>query len=179
MKDVIFITGNQHKADFLAKRLGMQIEHRKIDLDEIQSLDPRAVTEHKVRQAYAVAKRPVLVEDIALTFTAMKRLPGTFIKWFLEELGTDGLCRLADGLAHREAVATVCYGFYDGKRLQFFESRISGQVAAHPRGDHGFGWDSIFIPEGATKTYGEMTPDEAWPLSLRAPTLKKLREFLA
>ncbi|MEK7153184.1 MAG: non-canonical purine NTP pyrophosphatase, partial [Patescibacteria group bacterium] len=95
-----FISGNQHKVDYLAKWLGRPIEYQKIDLDEIQSLDLKAVAEHKVRQAYAILKRPVLVEDVGFTFEAMGRLPGPLIKWFLEELGVAGLCNLADGLEH-------------------------------------------------------------------------------
>ena len=52
MKKIIFITGNQKKADYLIKYLGFPIEHMKLELDEIQSLDLREVVEHKVRQAY-------------------------------------------------------------------------------------------------------------------------------
>ena len=49
MTHVTFITGNQNKADYLAKYLGMNIEHKKLDLDELQSLDLRTIVEHKVR----------------------------------------------------------------------------------------------------------------------------------
>ena len=43
MKDVVFITGNQTKADYLAKFLGHPVEHMKVELDEIQSLDFKEV----------------------------------------------------------------------------------------------------------------------------------------
>jgi len=46
---VTFITGNTAKAEYLAKYLGLPIEHQKIELDEIQSLDLRTVVEYKVR----------------------------------------------------------------------------------------------------------------------------------
>ncbi|HEV7454071.1 MAG TPA: non-canonical purine NTP pyrophosphatase, partial [Candidatus Saccharimonadales bacterium] len=131
----VFITGNQHKADQLAQWLGLPVEHRKLDLDEIQSLDLRQVVEHKVRQAYAVARQPVLVEDVAVTLTAMGKLPGTFIKWFLQELGNDGICTLADGLENRKAVVSICYGLYDGQDIHFFDSHVAGQVAPEPRGE--------------------------------------------
>ena len=52
MQSITFITGNQKKADYLARYLGFPIEHQKIDLDEIQSLDLREIVEHKVKQAY-------------------------------------------------------------------------------------------------------------------------------
>lgn len=50
----IYITGNEHKAKFLAKLLGIELDHHKLSLDEIQSADPREVIEHKVRQAYDI-----------------------------------------------------------------------------------------------------------------------------
>jgi hypothetical protein len=53
MQSIVFITGNQKKADYLAKYLGFPIEHIKVDLDELQSLDLREIVEHKVKQAYA------------------------------------------------------------------------------------------------------------------------------
>lgn len=178
MKDFVFITGNQHKADYLAKWLGTKVAHHKVDLDELQSLNLRAVTEHKVRQAYGRLKQPVMVEDIALTFTAMGRLPGTFIKWFLEEMGNEGLCKLADGLEHRGATASICYAYFDGQRVVFFEHHVPGTVADQPRGGHGFGWNPVFIPEGSAQTYGEMTDDEVRPFSVRAHAIEKLRAFL-
>src|SRR6476469_6425452 len=100
---LVFITGNQNKADFLAKWLGMPVKHHKLDLDELQSLDLHQIVEHKARQAYTIIKQPVLVEDASLTFTAMGRLPGTFIKWFIEEIGYDGLLKLANNLDSQEA----------------------------------------------------------------------------
>jgi non-canonical purine NTP pyrophosphatase (RdgB/HAM1 family) len=174
----VFLTGNQHKADLLTKWLGKEVEHHKVDLDEIQSFDLRAVAEHKVKQAYALLKRPVLVEDVALTYGAMGRLPGPFIKWFLEDLGVDGLCKLADGLESRAVTASICYALYDGEHVEFFENHVRGQVADKPRGEHGFGWNALFIPEGSTKTYAEMDDDEIRPFSHRAPAVAKLKEYL-
>src|SRR2546430_10482604 len=77
------------------------------------------------RSAYDIVKKPVLVEDIAFTFTAMGRLPGPLIKWFLEELGNDGLCKLANGLDNRGAKAEI-----DRKstRLNSSHSQISYAV---------------------------------------------------
>jgi len=177
----VFITGNQHKADYLAKWLGQPINHRKLDIDEIQSLDLRTVVEHKARQAYAAAGEPVLVEDVALTFTAMGQLPGTFVKWFLEEIGVDGLVRIADGLPHRGAEAAIMYAYFDGQELHVFEGRVTGQVPPRPRGENSFGkgWNAIFIPDGTDKTYAEMTEEECWPFNHRAQAIAKLQAFFA
>ena len=86
MQTITFITGNQKKADYLAQYLGLNIEHVKLDLDEIQSLDLREIVEHKVRQAYAKVGKPVLVEDVSLIFSELGKLPGPFIKFFEQEL---------------------------------------------------------------------------------------------
>ena len=178
MSDVVFITGNQRKVDYLQMWLGLPVKHHKLDLDELQSLDPRTVAEHKARQAYGILQEPVLIEDVALTFTAMGRLPGTFVKHFLEEIGNEGLCKIADNLAHRKAVAVVTYAYCDGRDVHFFDARVHGTVAPEPRGDKGMGWDPSFIPDGDTRTFAEMTDDEKKPYSARAAATKKLRAFL-
>lgn len=178
MKKLTFITGNQAKADYLAKWLDWPVDHHKLDLDELQSLDAREVAEHKVRQAYGVLKTPVLVEDTALVFVGMGRLPGTFVKFFLQEIGNEGLCKLADILPSRAAFATVTYGYFDGEQVRFFEGKVVGEIAAKPRGTHGMGWDPIFIPEGSEKTFGEMLDSEKKLFSARAKATKKLHDFL-
>jgi hypothetical protein len=51
--DITFVTGNQNKADFLARHLNLPIKHKKLELDEMQSLNLKEIAEHKARQAYA------------------------------------------------------------------------------------------------------------------------------
>ena len=86
MANITFITGNQDKADYLAKYLGHPVDHLKLDLDEIQSLELKEIVEHKVRQAYEKVKKPVIVEDVSLEFEALGGLPGPFIKFFVEKV---------------------------------------------------------------------------------------------
>ncbi len=177
-QDLVFITGNQHKADYLAKWLELPIEHQKLEQDEIQSLDLQEVVEHKARQAYSNIKRPVLVEDVSLTFTAMGRLPGTFIKWFMGEMSLGGLCKLAQGLEHQGAECAIMYALYDGKDMRFFEARQKGSVPMIPRGSGGFGWNAIFIPEGSELTYGEMDEATFKRWNIRAHAIEKLKAYL-
>lgn len=175
---LVFITGNQHKADFLAKWLDRPVEHRKLDLDELQSLDLRKVVEHKARQAYDMLKQPVLVEDATLTFEAMGRLPGTFIKWFIEELGYDGLVRLAQSLPTQKAYGTVCYAFCNGKEVKIFEGDMHGRMADGPRGTGGFGFDPIFINDGYKITRAEMDEETYAKTSSRTAAMVKLKDYL-
>jgi len=178
MQAPIFITGNQNKANYLQKLIGLPIDHQKVDVDEIQSLDVRTVVEHKVRQAYQLVKKPVLVEDVGLTIDALGRLPGPFVKWFIEDVQLEGICRLADITPERLAHTSCCYGYFDGRTLKLFYAEQAGAIAMQPRGDGGFGWDPIFIPQGETLTLGEMTPEQFEAARLRIKPIQQVAAFL-
>ena len=92
MQKLTFITGNAGKAQYLQNYFHLPVEHIKLDLKEIQSLNTAEVAADKAARAYEILKEPVLVEDGALVFSGMKPLPGPLIKWFFETLGNDGLC---------------------------------------------------------------------------------------
>ena len=51
-------------------------------------------------------------------------------------------------------------------------------IAEKPQGEMGFGWDPIFIPEGTTKTWANMSDDEKHQTSMRKIALRKLKEYL-
>lgn len=179
MSNVTFITGNQHKADFLAKYLHHPVAHQKVDLEEIQSLDLKEISEHKARRAYEIVGSPVLVEDISLEFAALGKLPGPFIKWFIEEMDTQGLCNLLDGYDDRSATARICFAYYDGRLLKLFEGSLGGHIASEPRGKDGFGWNPVFVPDGADKTFAEMDDKETEYFSLRTNTVfPQIKAFL-
>ncbi len=175
---ITFITGNLGKVEQLKRYLHYPITHQKLDLTEIQSVDLLEVVRHKAKEAYDQIQSPVLIEDTSLTFLALGHLPGTFIKWFLQELGTNGLCKLLNGYNNRSAVAHVCFGLYDGKQLQTFEAKINGSIASHPRGDQDFGWGPTFIPDGYNKTWGEMNIEEQQSTAIRRIALEKLDAYL-
>lgn len=162
MKTVTFITSNQHKADALGRVLDLPLAHRAVDLTEIQSTSLEEIVKHKVRQAHVVAKCPVLVEDVALEFTALGGLPGPFIKFFVEAPnGLENLCRILDSFDDRSAVAACVFGYCDGHQVKLFRAELGGVIAKHPEGNGGFGWDKIFCPDGYEgKTRAELTPDE-------------------
>lgn len=180
MKDLVFITGNQGKADYLAKLLGVDIEHIKIELDEIQSTKLQEVVEHKVRQAFDVVKRPVLVEDVAMGLDALGGLPGPFIKYFAEaENGLENICRIANSFDSRRASARCMFGYYDGDDMRFFVGELYGEIADHPRGDKGFGWDKVFCPDGYDKrTRAELMDTEYDDVYQVIRPFKQLRDFL-
>ncbi len=177
MEDVVFITGNQNKADYLAKYLGHPVEHIKLDLDEIQSLDLHEIVKHKVHQAYEKIGRPVLAEDVSLEFAALGKLPGTFIKWFEIELGLPKLCSLLDGRG-RGAVARCAFGYFDGKEEKYFEGGLPGTIAEKPTGVGGYGFDPIFIPEGYIVTRAELSEADDQKTYLQMKPFEQVRNFL-
>jgi non-canonical purine NTP pyrophosphatase (RdgB/HAM1 family) len=176
--DLVFITGNQNKADYLEQNLGIPVRHQKVDLEEIQSLDLRKVVEQKAMSAYRIVGSPVLVEDISLTLSAMNGLPGPLIKWFIATLGNAGVAELAQRLISQDATVTIMYGLYDGRKLHTFEASTDGHIIDRPRGEGGFGFQNIFMPAGANKTFAEMTDDEMKPYYHRLKALIKLRTYL-
>lgn len=176
-QDVVFITGNQNKADYLAKYLKFPLAHQKVDLDELQSLDLKEIVEHKVKQAYEIVKKPVLVEDVSFEYQALGRLPGPFIKFFVEELDPETMCRLVDDM-ERSAVGRCMFGYYDGETLEFFEGELRGTIAEHPAGENGFGWDRIFIPEGYNVTRAELDDTEYEKLYRIIRPIDKIKLFL-
>lgn len=179
MQEITFITSHPLKAQQLGRHLNVPVRHRKLDLEEIQSLDVCEVVKHKALAAYAQVGKPVLVEDISFQFLALGKLPGPLIKWFLKELNVEGLCRLIDAYDNREVVAQAAFAFADGKDVHVFLGEMSGRIADRPRGESGFGIDSLFIPEGWDKTWGEMTDEEQMQSSVRRLALKKLEKFLS
>lgn len=174
---ISFITGNKSKAEQLAFHLDMPVEHHKLDLQEIQSLDLEEIVRDKAQRAWDILKTPVLVEDTSLTFPALGKLPGPLIKWFLTQLDNEGLARLVDG-KDRTAIAEVKFGLHDGSACHIFTGTIQGKVAETPTGEKGFGWDPIFIPDGSSKSWAEMTLEEQAETSMRRIALRELQAFL-
>ena len=160
MKSAIFITGNQSKADYLSRQLGVDLPHQKIDLDEIQSTDLHEIVGHKLEQAFSECSEPVLVEDVSLEFVALNGLPGPYIKWFIDSSGPEACCRMLDGFTDRSAVIKCTFGYFDGLGMHFFDSVALGKIAEKPKGDNGFGFDKIFINEGYEITRAEMSKEE-------------------
>lgn len=176
--NVVYVTGNQNKARYFSEIIGLDIEHMAADVAEIQSLDLKEVVSAKAVAAYKQLKRPVLVEDTSLVVAAMGKLPGTFIKWFLQEIGPEGVCRLADADHSRSAYASAMFAYYDGKNLQVFEGGMQGKLADHPKGSADFGWNPTFIPEGSDITLGEMEDDVFKRAYAQIKPLPALKQFL-
>jgi len=181
MKQAVFVTGNQHKADLLGRLLGFPIEHERADVHEIQALDIAEVGEHKARRAYELLKTPVLVDDFGTYIDAFHGLPGAFTKFFVDaEDGLETLCRMLDPFDSRAATASSVMVYYDGKEVHTFRGTVEGSISDHPRGNRGIGTDMIFMPEGyGGRTRAELSEDEYDEVYLKVRPIADVRNFLS
>ncbi len=173
-----FITGNENKfreAQMFIPDLTML----KIDLTEIQSLDPKVIIAAKLTEAYAHNTGELIVEDTSLHLDALNGLPGPLIKWFLETVGNEGLAKIALRDGRVAAVARTVIGYAKSETEHyFFEGMLKGTIV-EPRGKSEFGWDPIFQPYGEKQTLAEMGIAAKNEISMRSVALRKLKEFFA
>jgi inosine triphosphate pyrophosphatase len=173
LQEVFFVTGNIHKLREVEAILGT-MRHVDLDLPELQELEPRKVVIAKAQAALGQGYSPVLIEDTSLSLTALNGLPGPLIKWFLKALGGEGVYQLAASKQDCSAEVRTIFGLALGPQTFIYgEGAVQGEVVS-PRGS-GFGWDSIFQPQGSAKTMGEMTPEEKSTFSMRTKALHDLR----
>ena len=162
-----FVSSNPNKARELEKILQIPIQMNPLELTEIQTDDLTELVIHKARNAFKLSPSPLLVEDTSLYFEHWSNLPGPFIKWFIKSLTLEKLVELlSQGENFRARAVCVLAFTSDGEKVHCFEGEVLGEIVA-PRGDHGFGWDSIFQPNGSRKTFGEMTFTEKQSFSMR------------
>ncbi len=175
---LIFATSNINKLKE-TRKMGFDVDCKNIELDEIQSIHTEQVAKHKAAQAYAKLRLPVIVEDTGLYINELNGFPGALVKWLAHGLGYEKICRLVDICGNRRAYAETCIAFCNGKTTKTFVGKVKGRIAMHPKGKRDFGWDYIFIPEGSTKTFAEMSMKEKNAISMRQIAFVKLRRFLS
>jgi len=173
---IYFVTSNRHKVEEAKKILDIEIEQVKLDIKEIQSLDVKEVVKDKAKEAYAKLKKPVIVEDTGLYIKGWNGFPGALISWVVKSMGIKKLCKTIG--RKRSATAKACVAYYDGKNLKIFCGQIKGRISKKPRGKKRFDWDRIFIPEGDTRTFAEMSLEEKNRISHRVKAFRKFKRFL-
>jgi non-canonical purine NTP pyrophosphatase (RdgB/HAM1 family) len=178
-KSLKFVTGNANKVREASEILGVPVEQVSFDhLEEVQTDDIVQLVEHKVRQAYVECQCPVLVEDSGLIFNAWKSLPGVLVKWFEKSVGCEGMLKMLREYEDRSARALCSVAVYDGENMIVAQGEVSGAIATEIRGQGGFGWDVIFIPDGHYRTYAEMNATEKNAISHRRKAFEALKEKL-
>ncbi len=179
--EAIFVTSNHNKSREAEEILGVELRVVDLDLPEMQDLDVAQVAAVKAASAREVLGEPdlpVLVEDSGIVFGAWNGLPGALTKWFLASVRNEGILKMLQKEEDRSAraVCAVAIAFASGS-VRVFAGEVRGSIAFEPRGERGFGWDPIFIPDGYTETYAELGPRKH-EVSHRARALYAAREAL-
>ena len=136
----------------------------------------------KARAAAEAAGLPALADDSGLEVSALGGAPGIYsARWAGEKRDFGAAMRRVwdelerGGAADRSArfVCVLSLAFPGGATLSF-EGEARGALVWPPRGAHGFGYDPMFVPNGETRTFGEMLHEEKLPLTHRARAFEKL-----
>ncbi|SCZ92330.1 BZ3500_MvSof-1268-A1-R1_Chr5-2g07788 [Microbotryum saponariae] len=182
---ILFVTGNANKLKEVRSILAagtststIELDSKALDLPEIQGTT-REVASAKVKAAAEIIGGPCITEDTALAFTALKGLPGPYIKHFLDSLGHDGLNKMLVGFSDKSATAicTFAYSAGPGSEPLLFEGKTEGKIV-EARGPTHFGWDPIFEAHESGLTYAEMDGQAKNKISHRYRALDKLRTYL-
>lgn len=142
-----------------------------------------ANAELKAMQAADLSGLPALADDSGLCVAALNGDPGIFsARWAgaSKDFGVamrlvEDRLQAAGPAAMRDAhfVCALALAWPDG-HVEWFEGRVDGRLVWPPRGDNGFGYDAMFVPDGQTRTFGEMPADEKTPLTHRADAFRQL-----
>ncbi len=127
-----------------------------------------------------------LADDSGLAVDALDGAPGVFSARYAGE-GADDVRNYEKLLAELKGVppdkrtarfaCCIALAFPDGKVMTFF-GEARGSITMEPKGKTGFGYDPVFLPDGYTRTFAEMTGAEKDCLSHRGKALEKLAKFL-
>ena len=120
----------------------------------------------------------LLVEDSGLFIDALPEFPGVYSAQVIQSIGCDGILRLLD--AERSAHFLTIAALWTGEVVEVFIGRCDGQIATESRGEGGFGYDPIFIPDenDDERTLAEMTHEEKSVYSHRGRALRALYDYL-
>lgn len=154
-----FVTSNKNKVKEFRQILEPEIKvnHIEMSYPEIRSDDSQEIARHSAKELADKLKKIVVVEDSGLFIEALNGFPGTYSATIHKKIGLEGIIKLMKGIKNRNCVYRSAVAYCEpGKKAVSFIGKEKGRVAQSVRGSYGFGHDPIFIPEGNSKTYGEM-----------------------
>lgn len=183
---ITFVTGNAGKIEelrALMDPLGVAVVQHKGGYPEIQHDELAGVTEAGAGYLAAMGVQPpFLLEDSGLFVAALKGFPGVYSKHALETIGMQGVLDLLRDveLESRSASfrADLCYVDGDGEP-HHFEGTCKGRIAERAAGDGGFGFDPIFVPDGAARTFAELGTEAKNERSHRGMAVRAFADWLS
>lgn len=192
MRRLLIATKNAHKTDEIRAILGSGWEvtdltaHPEIPAPDETGGTFEANARIKAEAASLQFKGIVLSDDSGLEVDALNGAPGVDSAIYAGQHGDNAAnrARLVRELSCLPAkpwtarFRCVMALAENGKTLGTFDGRVEGQVIAEERGVGGFGYDPLFIPDGYTQTFAELSAEIKNRLSHRARALSKVQEFL-
>jgi XTP/dITP diphosphohydrolase len=184
---LVLATHNVHKIQEIKRILGSIVTFRTLQEFVPGQIKETGHTLHenslaKALYAHTIAKLPSLADDSGLFVKALNGEPGVFSARY----GRTDVQRIQrvlmnlEGQKDRRAEFRAVFVLVrDSTTNTVFEGICQGTIACKPRGDHGFGYDPIFIPDGYTQTFAELGPGVKNSMSHRALALKKVRMYLS
>lgn len=189
MQAVCFATNNLHKLEEVRSVLGS--DFRVFSLDEIACKEElpetgntlEANAHQKANYVFGHYRQTCFADDTGLEVEALNNEPGVYSARYAgpqrnSEANIDLLLRNLEGKENRKARFRTVICWVSEKETHYFEGIVEGEIIGERRGTKGFGYDSVFVPTGYTKTFAEMTMEEKNLLSHRSRAVNRLVGFL-
>ena len=189
-RKLVFATNNAHKLEEVAAILGDQVELLSLNDIGCQTDIPETaetlVGNALLKSSYIYKNYHLdcFADDTGLEVEALNGAPGVYSARYAGGEGHDAQANMLkllhelDGKENRKAqFRTAISLILDGKEY-LFEGVIKGEIIKEKRGDSGFGYDPVFMPEGYDRTFAELGNDIKNQISHRALAVQKLCEFL-
>ncbi len=151
-------------------------------LEDGDSFDANALI--KVRTVHKFCKLAVLADDSGICVEALNGEPGIYSARYAGVHGQDTdnntlLLKNMEGINNRKTWyhCSLAFKEEEGKE-SLFTGQIFGQLLSAPRGEGGFGYDPLFVPDGHQNTFAEMDISEKKDISHRGQAIQKLFEYL-
>lgn len=188
MFELVFATNNKHKLEEVQAIIGDRFHIKSLsDIGCSDDIPETGVTfeENAQQKTDYLVKRYGLDcfgDDSGLEVTSLGGEPGVYSARYSGtrdmERNIDLLLeRLGDTPDRKARFRTVISLYLNGQQY-FFEGTIEGHILDARRGDGGFGYDPIFVPDGYDQTFAEMSLEEKNKISHRAVAVEKLAAFL-
>lgn len=187
--ELVFVSGNNNKVKEIQKKLPLTYQLKGLkDLDVSEDIPETSDTfegnaKQKASYVYSKFNLNCFADDSGLEVDYLGGAPGVYSARFAGEEKDDAknnslLLEKLNGVSNRKArFKTVICLILEGKEY-FFKGLVEGVITDNYKGDDGFGYDPIFMPNGYDKTFAEMTLDEKNQLSHRAIAVQKMIDFL-
>jgi len=176
-----FVTSNTGKFREVKDILtSFHVVQKDIGYPEIQSSSLEEVITFGLNSLQDTDMERIIIEDSGLFIDAFQGFPGVYSAYAYQSIGSSGILKLMKGVVNRSAVFRSMIGYRDNRiaEVTLFEGLCKGTIAKIMKGEEGFGFDPIFIPQGSTLTFAQMTRQEKNRYSHRGKSVEKLKNFL-